>query len=531
MPCPLNITIVQANFIVGDIKNNVDKIISIYQQITQTTNKIIPDLIVFSELAITGYPAEDLYLQPYFQEIAFLELERLKTAITKTAIIVGNIAPTNSKPVNKAYLIKDSKIIDIASKYHLPNYGVFDEQRYFTPEIYNQVFQLKGHNVGVLICEDMWFLSRVDSLIKQGAKLVIVINASPFNIEKDKKRKALAKNICQKYEIDFIYANQIGGQDELVFDGGSFAFNSKAEQIANLSYFKEEIANIKWNESNRRFNSLSQTEAIYQALTLGLKDYVHKNKFKKVLLGLSGGIDSALTAAIAVDALGPDNVVAIMLPSKYTSKESLIDAEKLAQTLNIELKNIPIEEITNSIRKTLSNSIDLEQGSITDQNIQARTRGLLLMSLSNQLGFLLLSTGNKSENAVGYSTLYGDMCGGFNPLKDIYKTQVFELAKYRKLPKEIIEKAPSAELCYDQKDQDSLPEYILLDKILFHLIEENLSKKEIIAKGYDSVIVEKISYLLKRAEYKRRQSAPGPIISTRSLNLERRYPITNSYKN
>ncbi|MBT6206943.1 MAG: NAD+ synthase, partial [Francisellaceae bacterium] len=391
------------------------------------------------------------------------------------------------------------------------------EHRYFTPGNKAKSITWKDHKIALLICEDMWQDDIPDQLYQQNIDLIISIHASPFTIEKDKDRKTIAKDLCLTHKLDLVYANQIGGQDELVFDGGSFICNKKGNITSQLAYFKEE-----WNNQNSSLPP--QTTSIYQALMLSLSDYTSKNGFDKVLLGLSGGIDSALTAAIAVDALGADKVVAVMLPSQYTSELSIIDAKSLAQELNIELLNIPIEDSTKAIKSSLSHITELETGSVTDQNIQARMRGLMLMSLSNQFGYLLLSTGNKSENAVGYATLYGDMCGGFNILKDLYKTQVYELSKYRALPKSIIEKAPSAELHHNQKDQDSLPDYDLLDKILFSLIEENLSIEDI---KYDKEIVRKIYNLLKKSEYKRRQSCPGVIISTRALTNDWRYPMTN----
>ena len=532
----LNITIVQANFTIGDIENNLQKIISIYQRITQTTNSIIPDLLVFSELAIPGYPAEDLYLQPNFQQKAIAALKELKLLSINNpcAILVGNLA-LNNKPLNAAYLISNGEIINVFSKINLPNYGVFDDQRYFSSIKEMEIFELKGHKIGILICEDMWNNDIPNYLCKQGARILITMNASPFNIEKDLQRKNVAKDICLHNNVDLLYVNQVGGQDELVFDGGSFACNAQGNFITQLDYFVENQVNITWKNNKmlatKNITPPSKIESIYKALILSLTDYVHKNGFNKVLLGLSGGIDSAITAAIAVEALGANNVIAVMLPSQYTSELSIIDAQAYAKHLNIELLNLSIEEIVQTTRNTLAHVIELLAGSVTDQNIQARSRGLLLMALSNQLGYLLLSTGNKSENAVGYGTLYGDMCGGYNLLKDVYKTQVYELALWKGLPRSIINKAPSAELHSNQTDQDDLPDYKILDQILFHLIEENLSIKEVSSKGYDLKLVEKIFTMLKKSEYKRKQSCPGPIISVCSLSKDRRYPITNHFNN
>lgn len=533
----LNISIAQINFTVGDINNNLQKIISIYKGITQISNLIIPDLLVFSELAIPGYPAEDLYLQPNFQKHAIEAIELLKKATLNNscAIIIGSIMPTNDKPLNVTYLIKNGQIIHIASKKSLPNYGVFDEVRYFTTNDKNDIFEINGYKISTIICEDLWHKNIVHNLAQQQVDILIAINASPFNLAKDTLRKELTKEICSHYKLDLVYINQVGAQDELLFDGGSFVTNAQGEIIIQLNYFKEELFNINWKNkkiSNQQNIPIPfQEEMIYEGLKLALKDYTHKNNFNKVLLGLSGGIDSALTAAIAADALGAENVIAAMLPSKYSSASSSIDATQLAQELNIKLLDIPIEELVSTIRNILVDKIDLKETSITDQNIQARSRGLLLMALSNQYGYLLLSTGNKSENAVGYTTLYGDMCGGYNLLKDLYKTQVYAISKWRNLPISIINKAPSAELHPNQKDQDSLPEYEILDQILHHLIEENLSIEQVVKKGYDLALVKKIFIMLKNSEYKRFQACPGPIISTCSLSKNRRYPITNHFIN
>jgi NAD+ synthase len=534
----LNITIIQANFTIGAIENNLQKIITIYQQITQTTNSIIPDLLVFSENSIPGYPADDLYLQKNFQDKAIQALDKLKS-ITKnnsSAILVGGLSKDkNNQLLNSAFLIKDGNAIEVATKMNLPNYGVFDDQRHFSIGQISEIFEIKGHKIGTMICEDMWYEEVPRFLSEKGARILIAMNASPFNLEKDKQRKLIAKSITIKNKVDLLYVNQVGGQDELVFDGGSFACNADGNIIAQLNYFNEDSANIVWNNNqitaNKIVEPLQQEESIYRALMLGLSDYMSKNGFKKVILGLSGGVDSALTAYIAVDALGAQNVKAVMLPSQYTSQLSSDDAISLAKDLGIELINLPIEGLADNARLALSDVIKTDLSSVTDQNIQARIRGLLLMSLSNQFGYLLLSTGNKSENAVGYATLYGDMCGGYNLLKDVYKTQVYQLSSWRKLPSSIINKAPSAELKADQKDQDTLPDYELLDRILFHLIEDNLSIQDICSKGYDVNIVKRVFGMLKNSEYKRRQSCPGPIISTCSLSKDRRYPITNHFNN
>ena len=535
----LNITIAQVNFIVGDIYNNLLKIISIYKNITQTTNLIIPDLLVFSELSITGYPAEDLYLQNNFhcKSISVMEDLRELTINNSCSLLIGNLFLDNSKkPINAAYLIKNGEIIHISSKSNLPSYGVFNDERCFSSALKNDIFTIKGYKILCLICEDMWHHQPLNSFPNNSVDMILVINASPFYIEKDKQRKMIAKEICLKNKVDLVYLNQVGAQDEIIFDGGSFVCDSSGEIKVQLEYFVEDLININWVNKNiitkKEIAIISNEEKIYNALMLGLKDYIQKSDFKKVILGLSGGIDSALSAAIAVDTLGAENVIAVMLPSQYTSKLSIDDSFAFARQLNIQILNLSIEEIANVTRLTLTDcGNELKAGSLADQNIQARIRGLLLMALSNQHGYLLLSTGNKSENAVGYATIYGDMCGGYNIIKDVYKTQVYELSKWRKLPESIINKAPSAELFTDQKDQDNLPQYEILDKILFWLIEENLGIYDISKKGYDFKLVKNVFNLLQKSEYKRNQSCPGPIISKCSLSRDRRYPIVNKFDN
>ncbi len=524
----LNLTIIQANFTVGNIEKNVQKIISTYNQRTQTTNSLSPDLVVFSELAISGYPAEDLYLQPNFQDKVLHGLNQIQKSICSAPILIGSF---NRKMNNVAFLVTKNSIKQIAGKTNLPNYGVFDEKRYFKPLSQNDIFVINDYKIGTIICEDVWHSNIAEELSSKGAEIIIALNASPFTINKDVKRKKLIQKTCIKNKVNLIYLNQVGGNDELVFDGGSFACSRSGIINTQLAFFSEEIKNIEFKNKHMitkdALRTTSQNEMIYNALKLALQDYLAKNGFKKVILGLSGGIDSALTAVIAADAIGKENVLAVTLPSKYTSNASMHDA----QLLNLDLINLPIEGIAEEIRRTLSKAVELKDGSLTDQNLQARTRGIILMALSNQYGHLLLSTGNKSENAVGYATLYGDMCGGFNLLKDLYKTQIYELAKWRNLPEAIINKMPSAELFYNQTDQDTLPEYELLDKILYCLIEENLSIHETCKKGYSFAIVNEVFNMLKKAEFKRKQSCPGPIISLRSLSKDRRHPITNGFSN
>ena len=547
----IKIYLCQLNFHVGNLKNNLDKILSAREEVRKQGG----DLCIFSELSITGYPPEDLVLRKSFIESAQKVVDKLVKISEDDgpSIIIGYPRLNNNKLMNSAALISDGKI-SIIDKFHLPNYGVFDEQRVFNKDRMPGPILFKGIKIGLMICEDMWYPDVAESLQESGAELLIVINGSPFDQNKEDERLSVAVARVVETNLPLIYVNQIGGQDELVFDGGSFALDSRAKLKLQSSAWKEEINHIEITNNNNGLLDLSHSvvnkisvglESKYSAMVLGLRDYVNKNKFKGVILGLSGGIDSALAVAIAVDALGKDKVRGIRMPSKYSSEGSLKDAEESGRLLNIKVDTINIEEINKSYLSDLKNLfVDLDKDT-TEENIQSRIRGVLLMAISNKFGDMLISTGNKSEISVGYTTIYGDMNGGFCALKDAYKTDVYNLSKWRNdnyidlflgprglaIPSNSISKEPSAELDFDQKDQDSLPDYKTLDEILIKIIEEEASLESIISSGHDSEIVHRVYRLLLLSEYKRRQSAPGVKLTARSFGKERRYPITNAFLN
>ena len=525
---PLRITMAQINPIVGDIKGNADKIIDIYRNNNET------DIVVFSELILSGYQPEDLVLHDSFINSCKIQAERIaQTCNNDTALIIG--APwlnEKGERQNCALFIFDGKIQNVIAKRELPNYSVFDEMRVFKHGPLSEPVKYKGYKIGIGICEDFWYSPVASHLAAKGADLLISLNGSPFEIGKDKKRLDIMRARVRETNLPIIYINQIGGQDEIVYDGGSFALNGKGELAYHSMFFYDECETIQFPfTSIIDFTPPDANRLIYECLKLGLQDYVTKNRFPGVLLGLSGGIDSALSAVIAVDALGADKVHCVMMPSQYTSQDSLDDAAALATNLGCTYDIIPIEPAMNAYNMMLENPTG-----ITAENLQSRIRGMTLMALSNQTGKMVLSTGNKSEMAVGYATLYGDMCGGFNVLKDVYKTQVFELAKWRNeeshiIPNNIIIRPPSAELSHDQKDEDSLPPYAILDNILKGLIEKRKSVSQLTHEGFDHEIVLKIRRLLDRAEYKRRQAPPGIKITMASFGRERRVPITNYYEN
>ena len=547
----IKIYLCQLNFHVGNLKNNLDKILSAREEVRKKGG----DLCIFSELSITGYPPEDLVLRKSFIESAQKVVDKLVKISEDDgpSIIIGYPRLNNNKLMNSAALISDGKI-SIIDKFHLPNYGVFDEQRVFNKDRMPGPILFKGIKIGLMICEDMWYPDVAESLQESGAELLIVINGSPFDQNKEDERLSVAVARVVETNLPLIYVNQIGGQDELVFDGGSFALDSRAKLKLQSSAWKEEINHIEITNNNNGLLDLSHSvvnkisvglESKYSAMVLGLRDYVNKNKFKGVILGLSGGIDSALAVAIAVDALGKDKVRGIRMPSKYSSEGSLKDAEESGRLLNIKVDTINIEEINKSYLSDLKNLfVDLDKDT-TEENIQSRIRGVLLMAISNKFGDMLISTGNKSEISVGYTTIYGDMNGGFCALKDAYKTDVYNLSKWRNdnyidlflgprglaIPSNSISKEPSAELDFNQKDQDSLPDYKILDEILIKIIEEEASLESIISSGHDSEIVHRVYRLLLLSEYKRRQSAPGVKLTARSFGKERRYPITNAFLN
>ena len=552
----------QKSFPVGAIQKNKQTILDCFEAAEEKE----ADILIFPELALTGYPPEDLLLRESFVGKNFAVLEELAEFSSSTSGVVGfvdrNLDDNNTDKqkrniANAAAIIQNGDVKGIYHKCFLPNYSVFDEARYFAKgNNPGNVFWYEDVGIGISICEDIW-IEEGPSLqqVENGASLIININASPYDQNKTDLRKELVVNQAKKLAVPIIYLNMVGGQDELVFDGGSFVVDGKGEILYQAQQFEEEIFYIELDlevkeqtkgpileirqkgselDPLQSAQLLSKNESLYSALRLGLFDYVSKNNFEKVLVGLSGGIDSALTASIAVDALGSDNVIGVALPSKYNTEESLVDARLLAENLDIEFKVIEIEEIVNIFRNTLKESVNDELGQITDENIQSRVRGNILMALSNQTGAMVVSTGNKSEMAVGYSTLYGDLAGGFALLKDLYKTEVYNLANFRNsissvIPQNTINKEPSAELRPDQFDKDSLPEYELLDEILRMYIEEDSSSEKIISKGIDENIVYDVLSKVDRNEYKRKQVAPGVKLTEKAFGKDRRMPITNTY--
>ncbi len=540
-----SILIVQSNPQVGNIDKNKQIVIDHIE-----SNK--SDLIIFSELMLTGYPPEDLVLKPAF-------MEKVNNAISdilncsknsNSTIIIGTPFLEESKLFNTALVIKKGKILYKHHKMALPNYGVFDEKRIFSNGEQVSIIEFSGIKLGLFICEDIWVNDTIVEIDKNEIDLAVSLNASPFDINKIEEREKKALGFANSIDAPLIYVNQVGGQDEIVFDGSSFLCDQK-KVISKFKYCVEESREYTFNLNTKTFDieeeapfSSDKQDIVYSNLMLGLRDYVEKNKFPGVVIGISGGIDSAFSAVVATDALGPERVKGILMPSQFTSEESNEDANQLGKKLGIELISVSIKDIVNSYDSTLSNLFAGKEKDITEENIQSRTRGAILMAYSNKFGHMVVTNGNKSEVSVGYSTLYGDMCGGFSVVKDIYKSDLYKLSEWRNdnlpsfsaikakevIPKNIISKEPTAELKEDQKDSDSLPPYDVLDKILYLLVEKESSINEIISKGYEPSLVTKVQNLLYNSEYKRRQAAPGVKISERNFGYDRRYPITNAFR-
>ncbi len=526
----IKIDIAQINPIVGDLNNNAQQIIDLSIEAAQQG----ADLLVFPELALTGYLPEDLLLRAGFIQQVEEKVDLIKNSIPETmAIVFGAPHKNQGNLYNAAYLIQDQEV-QTYHKQQLPNYSVFDEKRYFSAGSKPFVFTIKGQRIGLLVCADIWNADIVSETARYGVSTIVSINASPFHIDKHQQRLDEVKKRVLENQVGFIYVNLVGGQDEIIFDGGSFAMNSKAQVTHQLPFFKVTTSSL--SAPCEPIKAVSIEETIYDALVLATKDYIEKNGvFNGVVIGLSGGIDSALTLAIAADAIGNENIKAIMMPYTYTSNMSLEDAKAQASTMNIDYQEISIHPMVESFNSQLSELFSGLQADTTEENLQARVRGTLLMAVSNKLGKIVLTTGNKSEMAVGYATLYGDMSGGFAPLKDVSKTMVYRLAKYRNtlsyiIPGRVIDREPSAELAPNQTDQDSLPPYDELDAILELFIEKRLAVKDIVKQGFNQKTVERISQLVLNNEYKRRQSAPGPKISKNAFGKERRYPMTSKFK-
>jgi NAD+ synthase len=549
------ITLAQLNPTVGDVTGNADKARAAREQ----AHADGADLVVFPELFIAGYPPEDLVLKPAFQSACRAAVEALarETADGGPAMLIGSPWVEDGKLYNACALLDGGRIAALRFKSNLPNYGVFDEKRVFARGPVAGPVTVRGVRVGVPICEDTWveesedYENVVECLGETGAEIIVVPNGSPYARDKGDIRLSIAVARVTESGLPLAYLNQVGGQDELVFDGASFVLNADLSVAAQFPAFAEHVSTLRWSRTvtGWRCNGpiapvLEEDKADYAACVLGLRDYVNKNGFPGILLGVSGGIDSALCAAIAVDALGAERVRGVMLPFRFTAQVSLDDAAKLAKALGISHEVLPIAPAVNGFEEILAGPFEGLPRDITEENLQARTRGTLLMALSNKTGAMVVTTGNKSEMSVGYATLYGDMNGGFNPIKDIYKTEVFRLSALRNswkpegalgpsgevIPPDIITRPPTAELRENQTDQDSLPPYEVLDAILERLVEREEPLASIVAAGFDREVVARIDRLLNIAEYKRRQAAPGVKVTSRNFGRDRRYPITNKFR-
>ena len=547
----LSLALAQLNPVVGDIAGNILKL----REARKKAAAQGADLVITSELYSAGYQPEDLVLKLGFLNTIHAAIEALakETADGGPALLLGTPWRENGKTYNAALLLDQGKIAGKAFKRDLPNYGPFDEKRVFTaaPE-FPAPIDFRGLKLGVLVCEDMWTLAAAGELKKRGAQILLIPNGSPYESGKLGERMQLARARIKETGLPLVYLNQIGGQDELVFDGASFVLDKDGKCTAQAEAWAEDLLITRWDLTPLGFvpeaaamKSVPEgAGAIYHALLLGLRDYTYKNGFPGVVLGLSGGIDSALVAVLAVDALGADKVRTVMMPSPYTAQESLDDAAALAKALGCQYDTIPISMAMDAFQATLSSSFAGHAADTTEENIQSRCRGTILMALSNKFGPMVLSTGNKSEMSVGYTTLYGDLCGGFAALKDLYKTQVYDVARWRNahkpamalgpsgaiIPENIFTRPPTAELRPNQKDQDSLPPYDILDGILECMIEKDMGVSDVAARGFDPALARRVWEMIDRAEYKRRQAPPGVKITRRNFGKDRRYPITNKYR-
>ena len=558
----LTIALAQVNPTVGDVAGNL----ALVRQMRQRAAAAGADLVVFPELVLVGYPPEDLVLRPALIEAAAAALRDLEaeTSDKGPGLVVTLPWRAGAGVHNAVALVHDGRT-ELRFKRELPNYGVFDEKRVFAAGPLPEPVTFRGVRIGLPICEDIWFCHVAEHLARQGADMLLVPNGSPFEVDKFQHRLDLARARAGETQLPVAYVNQVGGQDELVFDGGSFVVNGDASLSAIMPFWREALILTRWTRGTdghyraepvpdhgaasgdraaRVFTPEPRLSAMYQAMMLGLRDYVNKNRFPGIVLGLSGGIDSALTAAVAVDALGADRVRGVRLPSQFTSSASMADAEATARLLGLRLDTLPIGSGVQAVEETLAPVFTGRRPDVTEENVQARIRGVLLMALSNKFGELLVTTGNKSEMSVGYATLYGDMCGGYSVLKDIYKTEVYALSRWRNeqrpggalgpagraIPESSITKAPTAELRPNQTDQDTLPPYEELDAILTALVEHEESVPDIVARGFQRETVVRVQRLLYAAEYKRRQAPPGVKITRRSFGRDRRYPITNAFR-
>lgn len=544
----MKICLVQINPIIGNIQYNFERI----EHFVKEAESLNADLVIFPELSLLGYPPLDLLEKRSFIDEVLDYNERIIQLSKKVGVIFGTVVRIEDKIgtnlFNAAIFSVNGKVHSIHKKSLLPNYDVFDEVRYFETSSERHITKFKDYNFGITICEDAWndkdfwhhrmyTLDPVEELVKLGADFIVNISASPFTIGKEKIRTEMFSQIARKHKRYVFYVNQVGANTDLIFDGGAKVFDINGNLILASNRFKEELVIF---DSEKNYDPIeyvfpSDVEDIYNALVLGIRDYVLKTGFRKVVLGLSGGIDSALVTVLASKAIGPENVLCVMMPSQFSSEGSITHSQKLINNLGVKSTIIPIEKLFNEFKEALKNEFSGLDEDVTEENLQARIRGIILMALSNKFGFLLLATGNKSELATGYSTLYGDMCGGLAPISDLYKTRVYELAGFINkqkeiIPVEIINKVPSAELRPNQTDQDTLPPYEILDKILFYYIEESKEIKEIVALGFDENLVSKVLKMVDRAEYKRKQAPPGLKITQKAFGIGRRFPIVQGWR-
>ncbi len=539
----LRIAMAQFDFPVGDVAGNATRIAAM---IAEARDAYDADVVLFPELALSGYPPEDLLYRPSFLRDCEAAMERIAAAATGIVAIVGWPQAAGAVVYNAASVLRDGGIAQTYRKRELPNYAVFDERRYFDvdPDREDCVFEVAGVPLGLVICEDLWFAEPIASTVARGAQLVLVPNASPFERDKHAQRDALLAQRVRETGAAIAYLNLVGGQDALVFDGASVVADGDGSVHPAAAAFTDQWLVVDYDAASRRFAPVQWVEdgdesrdaLAWRAVVRGTRDYCAKNGFKSAWLGLSGGIDSSLVLAIAADALGPENVTAVRMPSRYTAGLSNDLAREQCDAMGVKLIALPIERPFQGYLDALAETFAGLPADTTEENLQSRTRGALLMALSNKFGGLLLTTGNKSEYAVGYATIYGDMCGGYAPIKDLYKTEVFALARWRNtvgdpvVPQAVIDRPPSAELRPDQKDEDSLPPYDVLDAILLRHVDQEQSRAEIVAAGFDPATVDKVLRLVRIGEWKRHQAAPGPKISRRAFGRERRYPISNGYR-
>ncbi|UXB19307.1 NAD+ synthase [Stenotrophomonas maltophilia] len=540
----IRIAMAQFDFPVGDVAGNTERII---EMIGQARDEYGAELVMFPELAVSGYPPEDLLLRPGFLYECEQAMTRIAAACRGITAVVGWPQAAGAVVYNAASVLRDGLVEQTYRKRELPNYAVFDERRYFDvdPDGGSCVFEVNGIPVGLLICEDLWFAEPLADTVRAGAQLVVVPNASPYERGKHAQRDAVLAARTRESGAAIAYLNVVGGQDALVFDGASVVADGDGTVHPAAAAFVDQWLVVEYDGQTRRFmphvwmddGDESMDALAWRAVTRGIQDYCRKNGFKKVWLGLSGGIDSALVLALAVDALGAENVTAVRLPSRYTAGMSNDLAAEQCQALGVKLEAVSIEPAFKGLMESLAPMFEGTAPDVTEENLQSRSRGVILMALANKFGGLLLTTGNKSEYAVGYATIYGDMCGGYAPLKDLYKTEVFGLSKWRNtvggapvIPPAVISRPPSAELRENQLDQDSLPAYDVLDGILYRYIDQEQSRAEIVAAGYDAAVVDRVLRLVRISEWKRHQAAPGPKVSRRAFGRERRYPISNGYK-